>query len=982
MVNDGGGDADASGAFRRFRGSNGPALVLLVLAIVLGSVSAFVAWRDSAEIERNTAFTIRLERLLSDLKDLETGQRGFLLTGEDRYLDPYNAANALLDGQARRVQEMGFPIGDLIDLVNERRASAARGIGSYRKDGAATALSLVRNGRGKTLMDAVRAQVGKSQDEADARIAAFRRDAHVLAVPMAAIALLAMAVAFAILVTTATRRRRAQQASAALLEGVLDNAPVGLGFLDATLHVRQMNRSLRTMSERALSAVIGQSIWEVMPQMREALEARVRTVVSGGRPIQNLDVQAVSNAHPDQTRHYQVSFYPLHRVGAGNSNDIEGAGMVVLDVTARKRSEQRLRESEERFRTLTESVASIVWLMNGAGEFDKPQVEWAAFTGQEFVDHQGTGWTAAIHPADVEEVKTALAHAIASRTPYKIEHRIRRLDGAWRYVDAHAVPISDEGGHVREWIGSSTDITARKEAELELAAAKEAAESANRAKSVFLANMSHELRTPLSAVIGYSEMMEEEVEDLGVESLKTDLGKIKSNARHLLSLINDVLDLSKIEANRMDVFAEEIDVGILLRDVVSTVGALVHKKNNVLSLTAPPDLGMMRTDGVKLRQCLFNLLSNASKFTENGQITLEAVRSQRGTQDWLEFRVVDSGIGMSPEQVDRLFERFTQADETTTRKFGGTGLGLAITRAFCRLLGGDIRVQSVAGEGSTFIMTLPAEMPHLSSAPDGEIDASPSPHPRARETILIIDDDPAQRDLMSRFLERQGFTVATAPDGQTGLDLARVLEPRAILLDVMMPRMDGWSVLTTLKADPELAKIPVVMVTFVHDTGMGAALGAADYVTKPVHWDKLKIVMDRFRDAEGDVLIVDDDADARARLKSVLERNGWTTQEAENGKEALALVSRVVPRVILLDLTMPVMDGFSFLEELRERPGCRDVPVVVLTARDLTAGDRDRLEGADRIFSKGQVSLTDITRELRALAPPQSEPERAEEPLL
>jgi CheY-like chemotaxis protein len=233
---------------------------------------------------------------------------------------------------------------------------------------------------------------------------------------------------------------------------------------------------------------------------------------------------------------------------------------------------------------------------------------------------------------------------------------------------------------------------------------------------------------------------------------------------------------------------------------------------------------------------------------------------------------------------------------------------------------------------------------------------------------------------MSRFLERQGFSAQTAADGQAGLDKARALKPRAILLDVMMPRMDGWSVLTAIKADPELAKIPVVMVTFVHDTGMGAALGAADYLTKPVHWDKLKQIMDRFRDLEGDVLIVDDDPDARERLKIVLERNGWTTQEAANGREAMDHVARAVPRLILLDLTMPVMDGFSFLVALRERPGCADIPVVVLTARDLTASDRKRLEGADRVFSKGATSLNEITGEIRALAPPLAEPERADEP--
>ena len=496
---------------------------------------------------------------------------------------------------------------------------------------------------------------------------------------------------------------------------------------------------------------------------------------------------------------------------------------------------------------------------------------------------------------------------------------------------------------------------------------RDAAEAANRAKSVFLANMSHELRTPLSAVIGYSEMLEEEVEELGHTDLLTDLGKIKSNARHLLSLINDVLDLSKIEANRMDVFAEEVQAAALAQEVVSTVDSLVKRKNNTIDLDLGPDLGPMRTDVVKLRQCLFNLLSNAAKFTENGRITLRVRREVQGSVPWLRFEVADTGIGMTPDQLQKLFARFAQADETTTRRFGGTGLGLAISRAFSRLLGGDISVESTAGEGTTFTLLLPAEMPE--EVPEAVETEEHSSHrdDSTKDLVLVIDDDPAQRDLMRRFLTRLDFAVATASDGHVGLDMARALRPRAILLDVMMPQLDGWSVLTSLKADPELAGTPVIMITFTSDTGLAASLGAEDQLAKPVDWDQLKAVMDRFHDHSGDVLVVDDDADARERLRSVLQRNGWTVQEAGNGAEALDRVRDATPRLILLDLTMPVMDGFAFLHALRETPGGADIPVVVLSARDITSAERKRLDGADRILSKGQTSLNDIASELRAV---------------
>ena len=481
--------------------------------------------------------------------------------------------------------------------------------------------------------------------------------------------------------------------------------------------------------------------------------------------------------------------------------------------------------------------------------------------------------------------------------------------------------------------------------------------------------MNSALRCP--AVIGYSEMMEEEIEDLGETGLLTDLAKVKSNARHLLNLINDVLDLSKIEANRMDTFAETVDVAALMREVAGTVESLIRQKNNALSLELGADLGTMHTDAVKLRQCLFNLLSNAAKFTEEGRITLAVDRRGAGADALLIFVVRDSGIGMTEEQVGRLFQRFSQADETTTRKFGGTGLGLAITRAFARLLGGDIAVESTSGEGTAFTLTLPALLPE--TVPDAAPRTEPQPQvPIDHAGVLVIDDDPAQRDLTVRFLERQGFKAITAPDGASGLAIARRHPPRAILLDVMMPQMDGWSVLNALKGDPKLAAIPVVMVTFVDERALSTSLGAVDLVSKPVDWEKLKSVLDRLREAEGEILIVDDDPGVRERLRSVLERSGWTVGEAGDGVAALKRVELGPPRAILLDLTMPVMDGFAFLHALRERPGCTDIPVIVFSARDITAADRAQLAEADLILSK-TASLRDVAGELRALAPPEGE---------
>ena len=498
--------------------------------------------------------------------------------------------------------------------------------------------------------------------------------------------------------------------------------------------------------------------------------------------------------------------------------------------------------------------------------------------------------------------------------------------------------------------------------------AKAAAESANRAKSAFIANMSHELRTPLSAVIGYSEMLEEEAEDGGHAAMLADLGKIKSNAKHLLHLINDVLDLSKVEANKMDVYAETFDVADFLRDVAGTVDALVRKKSNTLAFDLGRDLGQASTDVTKLRQCLFNLVGNAAKFTEAGRITLGARREVLTDGAWLSFTVADTGIGMTQEQLARLFQRFVQADETTTRRYGGTGLGLALSRAFARLLGGDIDVRSVAGEGTCFTVRIPARMP------ERQADAAADARPEAagvgedeRDLVVVIDDEPAQRDLTTRFLLRQGFAVQTASDGPSGLALVRARKPQVVLLDVMMPGMDGWTVLRTLKEDPDTASIPVIMVSFVADPALGASLGADAAVPKPVDWAELKGVMDRFNGSAGEVLVVDDDADMHVRLRAALERGGWRVADAYNGAEALEQVERSRPELILLDLTMPVMDGFAFLHRLRAMPGCADIPVVVLSARDIAGAERGELEAADKVLRKDRTSMRDLTTEIRRL---------------
>ncbi len=525
-------------------------------------------------------------------------------------------------------------------------------------------------------------------------------------------------------------------------------------------------------------------------------------------------------------------------------------------------------------------------------------------------------------------------------------------------------------------IGGALDrVEEEREQALEaLRHARDAAEAANKAKSAFLANMSHELRTPLNAIKGYTELIQEDAADGGYEHIVPDLQKILDSSRLLLALINDILDLSKIEADKIELYTETLDLAATVRDVANIIRPMVEKKGNKLVVDGADALGMICTDATRLRQCLFNLLSNAGKFTERGAVTLRVRREQKDGGDWLTFAVTDSGIGMTPEQLEKLFQPFTQADASTTRKYGGTGLGLTITRKLAALMGGAVEVESEYGKGSTFTLRLPAGLkPRAAPAPAPAARAVPA---AAGDTVLVVDDEPSARDILTRFLTGEGFRVVTVERGEDVLRVAREVRPQAITLDVMMPGMDGWAVLSALKNDPALSAIPVVMLSIVDDKNLGYALGASEYLTKPIDRDRLLGVLKRYCRVTrpGLALVVEDDPPTRELLRRMLEKDGWEVCEAGNGRAALECVAARKPALILLDLMMPEMDGFEFVDTLRQKPEWRSIPVVVITAKDLTPEDRLFLNGSlllsgcvKRVMQKGKFSRDELLREVRTL---------------
>ncbi|HIJ49718.1 MAG TPA: response regulator [Nitrospinae bacterium] len=498
---------------------------------------------------------------------------------------------------------------------------------------------------------------------------------------------------------------------------------------------------------------------------------------------------------------------------------------------------------------------------------------------------------------------------------------------------------------------------------------------ANRAKSAFLASINHELLTPLNAIIGYSELLEEVAEELEIEEeIGPDLNKIHSSGKHLLAIINNILDLSKIEAGKMEFFSQNCDLEDLANEVSHTLQPIINKNSNTLKINLDKDLGSISIDITRLRQVLFNLLSNACKFTEKGEITFTVARKTIRELDWVNFTISDSGIGMDTSQVEKLFKSFFQVHSGNIQKYGRTGLGLAITKRICEMMGGDIFVQSKPDKGSTFPVHLPAVIPipetaniTLPSIPKAGKDSPESDSEPQESIILVIDDDPMIHNQMKRTFDKEGYKIVCASDGEEGLALARKLHPTLITLDVLMPGMDGWTVLKKLKGDPEVANIPVFIISMVDEENKGYTMGASEYLTKPIDRTRLHILMKKYHWDSSSALVAEDDPGTLKLLCSMLEEYGLNVQEARNGKVALERVQEKTPGVIFLDLMMPEMDGFKFIEELKKNPEHRPIPIVVVTAKDPIQADRLSLNGGgEKLIEKKLFVHDDLLSETRS----------------
>ena len=567
-------------------------------------------------------------------------------------------------------------------------------------------------------------------------------------------------------------------------------------------------------TDKAVLAQIGEALAD-----RRAINCEVLQYHKSGRPyVIDLSLSPVRDAHGEVTKFIAVG----------------------RDVTARKELERSLDQARlqaENLALIARHGADPMVITDPEGRVEWVNAPFIALTGYERDELIGRKPGELLQGPETDpETKRMVRRALDAREPIKCEIINYSKDGRAYWLDLSISPVFDESGALARFIAVERDITARKDLERSLEYARRQAEEANAAKSAFLANMSHELRTPLNAVIGYAEILAEDLQDDGLDASASDAERIRHAARHLLSLINEILDLSKIEAGRMDIHVSDVDARATVLEAVETVAPAAQANNVAIDCTIDPAVGLLRTDGVKLRQCLLNLLSNAVKFTRDGKVSVRTARE--GGR--LRVIVEDTGIGMSAEQVARLFQPFVQADATTSRQFGGTGLGLVITRRLAQMIGGDVSVTSVVGRGSKFELSIAARMGETLG--EGLSDRAPAEGP----FVLVVDDGADARDLVARATAPLGLSVCGAATGQDGLAIVRSRKPALIILDIGLPDGSGWSILSSLKADPTTADVPVLVYSIDDDRRTSIQLGACEHLTKPVDRATLAAVIARF----------------------------------------------------------------------------------------------------------------------------------------
>ena len=721
-----------------------------------------------------------------------------------------------------------------------------------------------------------------------------------------------------------------------------ENAPDMMAVVDLVSgNILECNQTLADVIGRSKEEITGNSFLELYAsESIEAAQQTSSTFVETGEVVRQ---ERTLRRADGSTIDVLLQATPMHDA----SGRIVASRSTWRDVTKQKEAERALASQEALYRTLIEAAPQVIWVADADGQVALLNKAWHEFSGRTDEESLGTRWAEALHPEDIPDVLAKWERAYTHGETYSGECRFQAKDGSYQTFIFIGTPVRDDSGAIINWVGINTNIADRVQAEIALQEAKDAAEYANRAKSEFLATMSHELRTPLNAIIGFSEILRDEIVGAVNDEQKELVSDIHTSGNHLLAMINDILDLSKIEAGKMDLQLENFSVKEAVTEVNTIVNALANQKQIQLTLEFNQDISI-EADKIKFKQILYNLLSNAIKFTDEGG---EVTTKFEATNSALLGSVTDTGVGISPQDREKLFQPFTQLDASSTRAQSGTGLGLALTNRLIQLHGGKIWVESEIDEGSTFSFTFP-----LRQGEEGvEVtasDASSSEDTATfgnNRTILVAEDNEQAAQLLGIYLTEAGYQVEYATDGEEAIAKASEIQPFAITLDILLPKKDGWQVLREMKTKPNLQSIPVIIISVTQERQLAFGLGAVDHLVKPIDKEELLTSLRSLklpsRDGVPRILVVDDDPQTVRLLSTVLTNDGYEVLKVYGGSEAIETAISQSPDLIILDMMMPQVDGFQVIRRLTDDLRTRDIPIVICTALDLTDEDRDRLNG-------------------------------------
>ncbi len=735
------------------------------------------------------------------------------------------------------------------------------------------------------------------------------------------------------------------------LRTILNNVVDGIITINEEGIIESFNRAAEHIFHYEADEVLGQNVGLLMPQpvqrhhdqyIANYLRTGKAKIINAGREVECINKEG--NVFPAELA--------VSEVYLGNRRLFIG---ILRDITERKKSEEALRESEERLQDFLDNANDLVQSVGPGGKLLYVNRAWKSTLGYSEEEVRTLDIFDIISPQRREQCQIIFQRVLQGESINNMETAFVTKWGETILVSGSANCRFENGTPVATR-SIFRDITEQKRAENALKQAKEEAENANRAKSEFLANMSHELRTPLNSIIGFSNILLKNRNHELSEKNVNFIARIANNGQHLLELINDVLDLSKVEAGRIELEYIPVQLERLIQDTVTQFESQIKQKNIELFINIPSDLESMETDEARLKQVLINLIGNAIKFTEQGSVTI-GVQTVEGTRYPSRIDVIDTGIGISTDKLEKIFDAFQQADSSTTRKYGGTGLGLAISRSLCELLNYHLEVESSVRKGSRFSICLipDSSTPIIYLSKENILDQTLPTHPAnankneeilfKEKRILVIDDEADSRILLRHYLEEYGYTVITAESAEHGLKLVHEIKPDLITLDLMMPHMDGWETLRILKSDPNLQDIPVVIVSIVANENRGKLFGNVDCLDKPLHREDLLAAIERnLSQKRGKVLIVEAQADHRQMVTEILEKENIEFQTVKDGKEGLEAIHSFHPELIFVDLVMPDMNGITFLDSLRKDPRFSHIPVVIMTTPYAITYVKDRFK--------------------------------------